>query len=68
MPLVLGVNVAASSYADLVQRCMEWARNRESRTVLFVGMHDLMETHDDPTFRAAMNSADLANPDDMPVV
>ena len=68
MPLVLGVNVAASSYADLVQRCMVWVRNRESRTVLFVGMHGLMEAHDDPAFRAAMNSADLANPDGMPVV
>ena len=68
IPLVLGVNVAASSYADLVQRCIAWARNRESRTVLFVGMHGLMEAHDDPAFRTAMNTADLANPDGMPVV
>ena len=68
MPVVLGVNVSASSYADLVRQCTEWARNRESRTVLFVGMHGLMEAHDDPAFRAEMNTADLANPDGMPVV
>src|SRR3954453_744418 len=68
MPGVLGVNVSASSYADLLRQCMEWARNHESRTVTFVGMHGLMEAHDDPGFRAAMNTADLANPDGMPVV
>jgi N-acetylglucosaminyldiphosphoundecaprenol N-acetyl-beta-D-mannosaminyltransferase len=68
MPVVLGVNVSASSYGELVRRCTDWARNRESRTVLFVGMHGLMEAHDDPEFRAAMNTADLANPDGMPVV
>jgi len=68
MPAVLKVNVSASSYAALVRQCAEWARNRESRTVLFVGMHGLMEAHDDPVFRAAMNTADLANPDGMPVV
>jgi len=68
MPSVLGVNVSASSYASVVQQCIGWARNRESRTVLFVGMHGLMEAHDDPAFRAAMNIADLANPDGVPVV
>ena len=67
-PVVLGVNVSASSYEELVRRCTDWAQNRESRTVLFVGMHGLMEAHDDPEFRAAMNTADLANPDGMPVV
>src|SRR3569833_521697 len=68
MPAVLGVNVSASSYEELVRRCSDWAQNRESRTVLFVGMHGLMEAHDDPAFRAALNTADLANPDGMPVV
>lgn len=68
MPTVLGVQVAASSYEGLVRQCTDWAERRESRTVLFVGMHGLMEAHDDPTFRASMNSADLANPDGMPVV
>src|SRR5579872_7161836 len=68
MPSVLGVNVSASSYAEVVDKCTEWARNAESRTVLFVSMHGIMEAHDNPVFRAAMNTADLANPDGMPVV
>lgn len=68
MPSVLGVNVSASSYAEVVHKCTEWAHNGESRTVLFVSMHGIMEAHDNPVFRAAMNTADLANPDGMPVV
>jgi N-acetylglucosaminyldiphosphoundecaprenol N-acetyl-beta-D-mannosaminyltransferase len=68
MPAVLGVNVSASSYAEVVNQCAEWARNNESRTVLFISMHGIMEAHDNPEFRALMNTADLANPDGMPVV
>ncbi len=68
MPRVLGVNVSASSYGEVVDKCTVWARNSESRTVLFVSMHGIMEAHDHPEFRAAMNTADLANPDGMPVV
>jgi N-acetylglucosaminyldiphosphoundecaprenol N-acetyl-beta-D-mannosaminyltransferase len=68
MPSIMGVNIAASSYTDLLRQCTEWARNSESRTVTFVGMHGLMEAHDDPAFRAALNTADLANPDGTPVV
>jgi N-acetylglucosaminyldiphosphoundecaprenol N-acetyl-beta-D-mannosaminyltransferase len=68
MPSVLGVNVSASSYAEVVDKCTEWAKKGESRTVLFVSMHGIMEAHDKPQFRADMNTADLANPDGMPVV
>jgi N-acetylglucosaminyldiphosphoundecaprenol N-acetyl-beta-D-mannosaminyltransferase len=68
MTKILGVNVAASSYAEVVEKCTEWAKTGESRTVLFVSMHGLMEAHDKPAFRADLNTADLANPDGMPVV
>jgi N-acetylglucosaminyldiphosphoundecaprenol N-acetyl-beta-D-mannosaminyltransferase len=68
MPSVLGVNVAASNYNEVVEKCTEWAKKGESRTVLFVSMHGIMEAHDKPSFRADMNTADLANPDGMPVV
>jgi N-acetylglucosaminyldiphosphoundecaprenol N-acetyl-beta-D-mannosaminyltransferase len=68
MPSVLGVNVLASSYAEVVRKCTEWAHRGESRTVLFVSMHGIMEAHDNPDFRVDMNTADLANPDGMAVV
>ena len=68
MPSILGVNVSASSYAEVVEKCRQWASNRESRTVLFVNTHVIMEAHDMPALRADINTADLANPDGMPVV
>jgi len=68
MPKILGVDVSASTYGEVVRRCEAWALERESKAVLFVGMHGLMEAHDDPGFRDILNEADMANPDGMPVV
>ena len=68
MPSVLGVNISASSYAEVVTKCTEWANARESRAVVFVDAHGVMQAHDKPSFRADMNAADLANPDGMPIV
>jgi N-acetylglucosaminyldiphosphoundecaprenol N-acetyl-beta-D-mannosaminyltransferase len=68
MPSVLGVNVSASSYAEVVEKCTEWAKAGESRAVFFVDAHGIIQAHDKPWFRASMNEADLANPDGMPVV
>jgi len=68
MPSVLGVNITASNYDEVVKKCTEWARDRESRTVVFADAHVIMQAHDKPSFRADMNAADLANPDGMPIV
>lgn len=68
MPKVLGVTISASTYGEVVRQCRDWALERESRAVLFVGMHGLMEAHDDHEFRDQLNKADMANPDGMPVV
>ena len=68
MPSVLGVNITASNYDEVVRKCTEWAEARESRTVVFADAHVIMQAHDKPSFRADMNAADLANPDGMPIV
>ncbi len=68
MPSVLGVDIAASNYDEVVEKCTAWAQARESRTVVFVDAHGIMQAYDKPSFRADMNSADLANPDGMPIV
>ena len=68
MPSVLGVNVLASSYAEVVRKCTEWAHKRESRTVLFVNVHVIMEARDNPALLEHINQADMANPDGVPVV
>ena len=68
MPSVLGVDIAASNYDEVVRKCTVWAEAHESRTVVFVDAHGVMQAYDKPSFRADMNAADLANPDGMPIV
>jgi N-acetylglucosaminyldiphosphoundecaprenol N-acetyl-beta-D-mannosaminyltransferase len=68
MTNILGVNVAATSYAEVVEKCIAWARGGESRALAFVGMHSIMEAYDNPEFLANLNSTDLSNPDGMPAV
>ena len=68
MPNVLGVNVLASSYAEVVRKCTEWAHWGESRSVLFVNVHVIMEARDNPQLLKHVNRADMANPDGVPVV
>ena len=68
MPSVLGVNVLTSSYAEVVGKCIEWAHRRESRSILFVNVHVIMEARDNPKLLEYINRADMANPDGVPVV
>jgi N-acetylglucosaminyldiphosphoundecaprenol N-acetyl-beta-D-mannosaminyltransferase len=65
---ILGVNVAVSSYETVVERCLSWAKARESRTVCFSTVHMIMEAVDDPAFLRRLNSIDIVNPDGMPLV
>jgi N-acetylglucosaminyldiphosphoundecaprenol N-acetyl-beta-D-mannosaminyltransferase len=65
---VLGVNVAVSSYEQVVQMSLIWARDRQSRALCFSTVHMIMEAHDDPAFLGRLNGADLVNPDGMPLV
>ena len=65
---ILGVPVRAQDYGVVTEQCICWARDRESRTVVFANVHVLMEAHDDPHFRADLRAMDLVNPDGMPLV
>jgi N-acetylglucosaminyldiphosphoundecaprenol N-acetyl-beta-D-mannosaminyltransferase len=65
---VLGVNVAVSSYDEVVWRSLAWAAERQSRALFFAPVHMMMEAADDPAFLARLNAADMVNPDGMPVV
>jgi len=65
---VLGVNVAASSYDEVVQRSLAWAGQRESRALCFANVHMIMEAIDDPAFLLQLNGADVVNPDGVPLV
>ncbi len=65
---VLGMRVDATSYDDAARRILTWARAGESRYVCVSTVHMVMEAHDDSTFRAVVNQADLVTPDGMPLV
>lgn len=65
---ILGMRVDATSYDDAVDRIFHWVARGESRYVCVATVHMVMEAHDDPTFRALVNRADLVTPDGMPLV
>jgi N-acetylglucosaminyldiphosphoundecaprenol N-acetyl-beta-D-mannosaminyltransferase len=65
---VLGMRVDATSYQDAGDRIVRWAREGESRYVCVSSVHGAVESYDDPSFRAAVNGADLITPDGMPLV
>jgi N-acetylglucosaminyldiphosphoundecaprenol N-acetyl-beta-D-mannosaminyltransferase len=65
---VLGVNVAASSYKEIVQKSLRWAEKSQSRALFFATVHMIMEAYDNPSYRRVLNGADVINPDGMPLV
>ena len=65
---ILGVNVAVSSYDEVVRRSLAWAGQRESRALFFATVHMIMEAGDDPAFLGRLNAADMVNPDGVPLV
>lgn len=65
---ILGVNVASTSYAEVVAKAVGWARTRQSRTLVFANVHVIMEAFDNPKLRNSLNAADLVNPDGVPLV
>ena len=66
--LLLGMRVDQTSYEDASARIVEWARRRESRYVCAASVNNVIEAHDSPIFRAAMNGADLVTSDGVPLV
>jgi len=65
---ILGVKIPVSSYQDVAEKSVAWAKRGESRIVFFANVHVLMEAFDDEGFRATLNAADMVNPDGMPLV
>lgn len=65
---ILGVNISVSSYDQVVQSSLLWARQSQSRALFFANVHVIMEAVDDPAFLRQLNAADLVNPDGVPLV
>lgn len=64
---VLGVGIDTLSPQAAVQQVMQWARQRESRTVCVCNVHSVITAQQEPVFMAAVEHADLATPDGAPV-
>ncbi len=65
---VLGVKVHALSLADAVRWVAQARFGSPSGYVCCCNAHSIVESRDNPTLRAAINGADLATPDGMPLV
>jgi N-acetylglucosaminyldiphosphoundecaprenol N-acetyl-beta-D-mannosaminyltransferase len=65
---ILGVNVAVSSYDEVIQRSLLWAHQRDSRALFFAAVHMIMEAVDDLDFLPQLNAAGTIFPDGVPLV
>jgi N-acetylglucosaminyldiphosphoundecaprenol N-acetyl-beta-D-mannosaminyltransferase len=65
---ILGQRVDATTYDDAARQVLQWARGGESRYICVSPVHMVMESHDDPEFRAVVNGADMVTPDGVPIV
>ena len=64
---VFGVQVSATTYAEVVDLLIRSARRHEHVIVDFTPVSVLVEAVDDATFRSRLNAFDMACPDGQPV-
>src|SRR2546422_888134 len=78
---VVGVNISATSYRDVADRCAAWVAEKRAwqngagatntpaaRMICVTSVHGVMLAVADRSLRAILNSADVATPDGMPIV
>jgi N-acetylglucosaminyldiphosphoundecaprenol N-acetyl-beta-D-mannosaminyltransferase len=65
---VLDFPITALRFDKQIQIILQWAIERESKSVCVANVHMLMEAHWHPDFASVLRSADLVTPDGMPIV
>ena len=65
---ILGMRVDEVDYDLIVKQVRHWANESASRYFCSSTVHMVMESYDDPTFQAVVNSADLVGTDGAPIV
>ena len=76
---VVGVDISCTSYQDVTEACRRWIRQNRAhraesrpvanaRYICVTSVHGIISSLKAPAFRAAVNDADIATPDGMPVV
>ena len=66
--LVLGTRIDRSSYDESARASIQWALGSESRYLCFVPVYNVMCARHQAGLQAAMNGADIVNPDGVPLV
>ncbi|MBP6850019.1 MAG: WecB/TagA/CpsF family glycosyltransferase [Rhodoferax sp.] len=64
---VLGVDVTVGDLQQALDRVEQWAADSRGRSVCFSNVHSLVTASGDPTFRSALQCADMVLPDGAPV-
>lgn len=65
---LLGVGISVLDLTDAVRRIIEAVEKNQRGYVCVTGVHGIMESQDDESFRHILNAAFLCTPDGMPTV
>lgn len=70
---IVGVNVSATSYDEVLGYCREWIEARPAvpppaKYICVTSVHGVMTAHEDAGLQKIFNQADIATPDGMPLV
>jgi N-acetylglucosaminyldiphosphoundecaprenol N-acetyl-beta-D-mannosaminyltransferase len=65
---ILDIRVDGTSYEDVTNKVITWAKSGEYRCVCAANIHMVMEANDSEDFRSIINKADIVTPDGMPLV
>lgn len=59
--------IDAIEWSTAIELILSWAALREHRTVAICNVHSVVTARSDPALRTAVNEADMATPDGMPI-
>lgn len=65
---LISLDITNGTFSDVVNKIMDYAMRRESSYVCLANVHMLVECYYSPSFRKAINGADITTTDGMPLV
>lgn len=65
---IIGSFIDAGTWERFLSAILAWAKAGQSRVVCVCNVHSVVTAKNDPALRAALDNADLATPDGMPLV
>ncbi len=65
---IADVDISATNYDEVRRLLCDWGRGGAGGYVCICNVHNVMIARDDPDYAAALNGAEIATPDGMPLV